>query len=246
MTVAATSLADGANLVYACVRNSGGNIGSANVAITKDTTAPTISNNILSPANVVTNDPTVSFKCSENGIYQVEVGGNGTFGNGTLVGSGSATANSTNSQTIANALLALGANTIRYFCQDAASNVGSGSGTVTKTPPTPSMAGQTVSFSDGDTDHDGLDGRDLLFTWNNANAVGFSTFESYRIYLLPASTTFDSATQTRVALLTDKNLSSWTGSSTLTTDSLNSPLVSGANYKMCIVIMGSSGLLGTE
>lgn len=246
MTVPATSLVEGANLVYACVRNAGGSVGSVNVTITKDTAAPTISNNTLSPTNVVGGNPTVAYRCSENGVYQVEVGGNGTFGNGTFVGSGVATANSTNSQSVANAFLAAGANTINYFCQDAASNTVAASGTVTKTPPTPSMAGQTVSFSDPDTDNDGLDGRDLSFAWNNANAVAFSTFESYRLYLLPAATTFDSTTQTRVALLTDKTRNSWTGSNTLTTDSLGATLVSGASYKMCIIIMGTSGVLGTE
>ena len=74
-------------MVYACVKNAGGTIGSANTTITKDTIAPTISGNTISPANVVANDATLSYRCSENGVYQVEIGGNGTLGNGTFVGS---------------------------------------------------------------------------------------------------------------------------------------------------------------
>ena len=108
------------------------------------------------------------------------------------------------------------------------------------------MAGQTISFADNDTDNNGLDGRDLTLTWNATNAIGFSEFQSYRIYILPNSTSFNTGSQTAVKSIFDKNISSWTGEITITTDSLGASLVSGASYKACIAILGSSGQLGTE
>lgn len=108
------------------------------------------------------------------------------------------------------------------------------------------MAGQTTAFADSDIDNDGLDGRDITLSWNNSNAVGYTDFQSYRIYILPNSTTFNTGSQTHVKLLTDKNLSTWTGDASITKDSLGVNLVSGASYKACIAILGNSGQLGTE
>jgi len=73
ITVLASTLLDGMNILTICSRNSGGNIGSATVNITKDTIAPVLSSFIISPASVITNDANVSYKCSEDGIYQVEL-----------------------------------------------------------------------------------------------------------------------------------------------------------------------------
>lgn len=69
--ILASGLSAGANTIYACVKNAVGDIGSANTIITKDTTAPTITNVIVNPASVVANDAVTSFQCSENGTYKV-------------------------------------------------------------------------------------------------------------------------------------------------------------------------------
>lgn len=217
------------------------------MTLTKDTVAPTfVTNPVFTNANVIANDPGFSIRCDENGIYQIEVGGNGTFGNGTFGSSGSIVANTTINPSISNSLLAFGANVIQIFCQDAATNTVTHSGSVNKIAPTPTMAGQTTAFVDSDTDNDGLDGRDMTLSWNNSNAVGFTDFQSYRIYILPNSTAFNTGSQTHIKLLTDKNLSTWTGDASITKDSLGVDLVSGASYKACIAILGNSGQLGTE
>lgn len=197
-------------------------------------------------ASVTANDPGFSIRCNESGIYQIEIGGNGTMGNGTFGNSGSIVANTTINPSISNSLLAFGANVIHIFCQDAATNTIAYSGSINKIAPTPTMAGQTTTFVDSDTDNDGLDGRDMTLNWNNSNATGYADFQSYRIYILPNSTTFNTGSQTYVKLLTDKNLSTWTGDASITKDSLGANLISGASYKACIAILGNSGQLGTE
>lgn len=84
VTILATSLAEGSNAVYMCVRNSGGNIGSTSVTLTKDTVVPAFVFTNFTTTAVTSNDPGFSIQCNESGIYQIEVGGNGTFGNGTF------------------------------------------------------------------------------------------------------------------------------------------------------------------
>lgn len=73
VTVLASTLLDGVNVLTICSRNSGGSIGSATTNITKDNLAPVLSSFTISPASVITNDSNVSYKCSEDGIYQVEL-----------------------------------------------------------------------------------------------------------------------------------------------------------------------------
>ena len=147
---------------------------------------------------------------------------------------------------IPNGTLSLGSNTIYLYCQDAATNVGYATGTINKVPATPTMAGQTTSFADLDFDYDGLDGRDMTFTWNTANGVGFgSYFAAYRIYILPSSVTLDTSVHTPVTTVNTASVGTWTGDSTITRDSTNATLVSGASYIACIAILGSSATLGT-
>jgi hypothetical protein len=83
-TVNSSSLASGNNTVYVCVRNTSNTVGSANTIIAKDTTAPAISDISISPATVTTGNSSANFRCSENGTYQVEIGG-ASFGAGAFV-----------------------------------------------------------------------------------------------------------------------------------------------------------------
>jgi len=126
-----------------------------------------------------------------------------------------------------------GINPLSVYCIDKASNVISSTGSINKTPPTPSMAGQIGTFLDGDIDYDGLDGRDLSLAWNTGAVAGFD-------YILPVATAFNSATQTYTAIITNKNTNSWTGTTSITRDSAGTLLVSGGSYKACIAIMGTS------
>ncbi|HRI36224.1 MAG TPA: hypothetical protein PK765_04055 [bacterium] len=138
-----------------------------------------------------------------------------------------------------------GSNAVQLYCFDDAENVGSGSTSVTKTTPPPSMVGKVTGLSDGDSDYNGLDGRDLLVAWDNTDAAAYSAFESYRIYILPSSTTLDTNSHTPLAIYSPSSTSSWSGSSSITKDSTNTTLVSGGSYKACIAIMSTPGILGT-
>ncbi|MCK9272252.1 lamin tail domain-containing protein [Candidatus Gracilibacteria bacterium] len=233
-----SSLNIGSNSIYACFKNIYGEIGSTTQVITNDTTNPVISSLTVSPASVVTNDSNASFICSEAGFYKVNVGGT------TVTNYTATTAGATNNSVIPNVNLVEGSNTITVFCKDNASNEVSSTSVVTKSTTPPSMSGAVISFADTDIDYDGLDGRDLNLTWDNTNAVSYGYFESYRLYLLPSSTDLNTSSQTYVKILPDKNLSSWIGDSTITNDSTNTALVSGATYKMCIAIMATNGQLG--
>jgi hypothetical protein len=131
------------------------------------------------------------------------------------------------------------------YCRDNAENAISATGSVTKTTPPPSMAGKVTGFSDGDADHNGLDGRDLLVSWDNTDSAAYGSFDSYRIYILPSSVTLDTATHTAVVNYFTKTASSWSGASTITRDSTNTTLVSGGSYKACVAVMSSANILGT-
>jgi hypothetical protein len=108
MTILASNLSEGSNTIYFCVKNSGGNIGSINVAITKDSVAPSfIVFPSISPFNVITNDSGTSIRCNENGTYHLEIGGNGTLGNGVFAGSGVLSADISTTASISNTLLSM-------------------------------------------------------------------------------------------------------------------------------------------
>ncbi|MBW7954500.1 hypothetical protein H3C61_01675 [Candidatus Gracilibacteria bacterium] len=241
-TINSSSLAEGNNLIYACIKNSGGNIGSINFNLIKDTTPPTTSFLIISPANVLLNDSSVKFSCNENSIYEVRLGGTGNY-DGTFIGSGVALANTEYTTSISNNLLSIGNNTIYGYCKDDATNTSFNTGSINKVRPTVSMSNIT-SFLDNDIDNEGLDGRDLSVSWEALNDT-FDTFESYRIYLLPSNISFTGGLS-YVGLLSNKNTTSWTGVQNTKKDSLGNDLASGGSYKVCINIMGKSGNFGQE
>ena len=245
ITVPSTSLQEGISPITICERSAFDKIGSASVEITKDTLAPTLSNLAIAPASVILSDSKISYQCSEEGTYTLELGGNGLPGSGTFVGSGALSANTSFSQVVTNSSLANGTNIVSAYCIDRAANVSYLTGSINKTPPTPSMAGAITSFADADTDYDGLDGRDVSITWGSGALSGFDYFESYRVYLLPAAATFSTGSQ-YIGLIPDKTVTSWTANASLKKDSLGNPLVSGNSYKACIAMMATSGMLGAE
>ncbi len=163
-----------------------------------------------------------------------------------MLGTGSAVAGSRNTISIANVALSSGANTIYMYCRDEAENIASTSGTLNKIDPPPSMDAEILGFSDGDTDFDGLDGRDLSLSWDTTEGEGYSAFESYRLYLLPSTETLDTDTHSHVALIADSGSGSFIGEESLSTDSTGAALVSESDYVMCVAIMSTAGILGTE
>lgn len=67
------------NTLYICVKNIAWDIGSANWIITKDLTAPIISNTIINPSSVTTANSSVSFTCNEDWQYRVVVNASDTW-----------------------------------------------------------------------------------------------------------------------------------------------------------------------
>lgn len=180
-TIAASALNTGTNTLYACVKNPAGDIGNANVILTKDLTPPVISSVTVSPANVVTNDSSTSFQCSENGTQRVTM-------NAFDSGYQSATGSAINTVTLPNANIAVGANTVTVYCRDQAGNESTSTTSVSKVSPPPAMTFSGLTLTDNDVAWDGVDGRDLKVTWDSSVATSYAGFESYRIYVLPANT----------------------------------------------------------
>lgn len=225
------------NSVYACVKNSWWNIWSTNVNIIKDVTQPTISSVTIFPASITSNDSSVSFSCSEDWFYRVEIWWNWTPWSWTIIKDWTAAIASTSySTTLPNSNFAIWSNTVYSYCKDIATNFSNKSWTITKEEPTPSMSWKVTSFTDCDSDTEGLTWKDFCLNWNNDTAIPFTWFWSYRIYVLPSTTTFNSSTQTHVASVIDKNTTSWNWTSAITTDSLWNALTTWS-YKVCIAIM---------
>lgn len=244
-TINSSSLSSWINSIYACVKNSWWNIWSINFSITKDTTSPTTSFLTITPVNIVLNDTSVRFSCSEDWIYEVRIWWTWNY-DWTFVWSWSAVANTQYTTTLLNSSFPSYSNyTIYWYCRDNATNTSFWTWTVTKVQPTPAMW-NINSFSDNDIDYNWLDWRDLTFSWDNTSAVSASNFESYRIYLLPSNISFGSWSQTYIKLLADKNLNTFTWDVSITKDSLNQDLTSWWSYKICMAIMWTSWQLWTS
>lgn len=139
--------------------------------------------------------------------------------------------------TILNGYLQTGANPFYVYCKDAASNVSYKTGSITKTIPILSMNGLVDGFGDFDMDNNGLDGRDISITWQKP-AGDISNFYSYQLYVLPFNVDFNEVTHGNkyIAYIQDENTVSFTGGVSITKDSTDTTLVSGASYKACVAI----------
>ena len=74
VTIPYTSLSEGSNTVYMCVKNSTLVIGSNSTTITRDTVAPSVTSYTVIPSSVIAGSATGTVRCNENGVYQVEIG----------------------------------------------------------------------------------------------------------------------------------------------------------------------------
>lgn len=243
-----SSLQEWNNTIYACIKNSGENIWSINLNLVKDTILPVTSNIIISPWTVILNDSSLKYSCNENWHYRVELWWNWIPWNGTLLKDWTQSlANTEYNTTILNWLLSLWINPIYAYCRDEATNLSFKTWSVIKAPPTPSMLGTNITFSDNDNDYEWIDWRDITTNWTlTQEIIDATNFESYRIYILPSNVAFNSINQNNISIISNKNTTSWTWNSSLTKDSLNQNLSSGWSYKICIAIMWTSWQLGTE
>ncbi len=202
-TINSSSLNEWNNSIFACVKNGDGNIWSITFDITKDTSLPSVNDFSLSPANVTSENSSVSFTCSEDWEYKVVIN---TWSTIILQDWSSVTKNTETTVTIPNSDLSLWENEIEAFCKDKASNVFSKTWNITKQEITPSMVWSITSFSDIDDDYEWLDGRDIKVTWDTTTWELFNWFESYRIYILPSSTSLDTSIHDYVRLISDEVL----------------------------------------
>lgn len=245
-SIFASSLAEWTNSLYICLKNNSDNIGSVNFNIIKDTIPPVPSNPQISPGSIELWDASLKFSCNENGWYRVEVWGDGIPGNGVpLTDWLSANAGTQYTTVLPNSSFSLGSHILYAYCKDEATNLAFKTWSIIKSPPTPSMEGTQIVLIDHDFDFEGLDGRDISVSWTPTSEILQSTnFESYRIYVLPSNISLNPWSQTALQTLTDKNLNTWTWNMSLKKDSLGQNLTSWGSYKVCMVIMGTSGNYG--
>lgn len=155
---------------------------------------------------------------------------------------GSVSSGTVNNISLANTYFATGSNVFYGYCISQAGNYASASGTIIKTPPTPSMSGQVLSFADGNN-YDGIDGRDLSVTWSTGSGIAFgSYFQSYAVYILPSGTVFNSGSQSPIAYVSTASIGSWTGTSSITKDSTNTTFASGSTYIAYVAIDSQSSV----
>ena len=211
-TINLSSLQEWNNSIYACIKNTWWSIWSINFNLTKDTISPITSFLTISPANVITNDSSIKFSCNENWEYRVEIWWNWTPWNWNLVLDWTPSLSSSEYNIpILNNLLSLWNNIVYGYCKDEATNISYNTWSVTKTPPTPSMAWTNILFSDEDFDNDWLNWKDITTSWTlTQDIIDATNFESYRVYLLPSNIDFNSSSQTHLKLISSKNTLSWT------------------------------------
>lgn len=235
----ASDLNDWVNTIYVCIQNSLVEIGSANTIITKDSTSPTISNIWTSPASVVTGDSSITFTCNEDWFYKVCHNTPTTCVN-TVTDWTATTANTENSSAVTNWILALWSNDFTVYCRDNAYNETSYTwATVTRVAAPPSMTWATITLADNDTSWDWVDGRDISVSWDTSNGEWFTWFESWRVYLLPTSSAYNTW-HTYIELNATASEWNFTWAEALTTDSSGTTLITW-DYQACVAIMWQSG-----
>jgi hypothetical protein len=134
--VHASSLAEGPNAILVCVTDAQSHTNSAVVRVTKDTVAPSVAIDSVSPKVLgATGSSTITWHANESGAFTVRIGG---CASGTQVSSGTYTAPNSTTTNVDASSLANGSNSLRVCVTDAAANTGSASTTITKdtTPPT--------------------------------------------------------------------------------------------------------------
>lgn len=234
-----SSLSEWQNTIYICVEWDWWAKWAASTIITKDTVSPSVYNMSISKSSVVTENSSISFKCSEWWSYRVCKNDPATCST-TFQDWTSTSSWTTNSVTLLNWDFSVWANTIYAYCKDDAWNDVYSTWLVTKIEDTPSMSWATMNLQDLDTDYNGIDGRDVYVTWDNSTWLSFANFESWRIYILPSNVSFNSWTHTAVKIIASWAVNYWTWTDTILNDSAWTPLVSWWTYRAYISIMSSA------
>jgi hypothetical protein len=121
--VNSSQLTEGANTIFVCVTDEGGNTGNASTTVNKDSTAPTVTITGAAP-NPTNASVTVSWHADESGTYSIRNGGT-DCNSGTLLSSNAYTASANIDSVIAAVDLAQGSNTIRVCVTDSLNQTGS-------------------------------------------------------------------------------------------------------------------------
>lgn len=246
-TINASDLADWANNVFACVKNSSNEVGSTTFTITKDTTVPAFVGSPWNTASVSTEDAHILFTCNENWTYKIER----TAPSALVITAPeflSLNASTPYDYTVPNASLIDWSNTLKLTCRDNAGNIVTKDDiSITKVSSAPSMAWRITLFEDADTDNDWIDWRDFHITWDNTPASTYDYFNAWFFYILPSSTAFNEATHwdKYIQTSTNKSLNDITLDSSVTKDSLENNLVWGWEYKVYVLINSTSWDLWT-
>ncbi len=164
----------------------------------------------LNPGAVVLNNTTGSIYCGEDGQYKINVGSNSTNYAASIK-------DIKNEAVIQNSWLSLGNNAVTAYCRDAVGNESSTTLNLVKEALPPAMSSSGMTLVDNDIGWDGVDGRDIKVTWDNAIGNGYTGFGSYQIYILPTGTSF---TGVSIGSVFDKTTTVWTGSKSVINDSL--------------------------
>lgn len=234
------ALAAGANAIFVCGYDADAGLGQISTSATKDVTAPTVSISFLSAANVTTGQTTsITWSANEAGTYSVRAGscsgttvtggnGSGSYTSGTLV----STANAAD--------LPEGSSNIFVCVTDAAGNSGSASSDPIVKDTTPPNPVSNVTLVDNDITQDGVTGADLTISWTAAAAD--TSFQSYRLFVLPAATPLNLVAHSPVSSsITTQSTTTFTGTGTILNDSAGAPLAAGS-YIAHVVVRDSAGL----
>ena len=244
-TINNTDINSGANTIYIYILNNNGT-GYNTTSLELDTTAPTPS--VASYTSTVsTGNANFQWYANENGTWTVRVGGNGTdptsgvqiTGNnasGTYTDANAASSDQILS-IVNNSDLSEGNNTVYVYLTDDGGNIASANATIAKDSTPQLLPPTNVGLTDNDNTIDsGIDGRDFTVSWTKPTEQNtIDHFQRYDLYLLPNGTTINTSTHSSGGSVTDINVETWTGSSTLTIDGTGTAFATG-NYVAWIVV----------
>lgn len=233
------------NSIFVCLKNDENLIWSSNINIIKDIEKPIISTVSVWPANVVLDNATAHFTCSEDGDFRIEKWWTWTLNSWVLIWTWNVVSNVLNDFTIQNSDIDVYSNDFNLFCIDKAENFSTSKITVNKTTPPPSFESSLISFVDNDSDYDWLDWRDISITWDETLWINYDFFEAYKVFILPTGTSLDFENHNYLIYDTNNNSNSFIWTELLTKDSAWNNFISGALYTACVSIIWTNWINST-
>lgn len=214
-TVPAGSLAEGANTIRVCVTTEESDEGSDSVDVVKDTAAPFVTINSVTP-NPTYMGTTINWQSNEDGAYSIR-SGSSDCSNGTEIENGLVLADIPVDSVLDASVLSEGVNAIRICVVDAATNVGYQTTAVVQdtTAPTITLIGDNpyqlpvgqLFFDPGATLSDNLDPDQIIS--GDASALDINTPGEYPVYYTGTDSAGNAATPvTRTVVVDDMDNSS--------------------------------------